>query len=70
MLVRLHLLLAELVLSTGGPCQISQDVRNLLEDIQAGTARLPNGWDRIGYKAVSAKRVQLSSSSWPAAKTY
>ena len=26
MLVRLHLLLAELVLSTGGPCQISQDV--------------------------------------------
>jgi len=26
MLVRLHLLLAELVFSTGGPCQISQDV--------------------------------------------
>jgi len=26
MLVRLHLLLAELVLSMGGPCQISQDV--------------------------------------------
>jgi len=39
MLVRLHLLLAELVLSTGGPCQISQDVADCCRGLH--TAALP-----------------------------